>query len=62
LSNNEISILIKKGLIMAVNRRKEVTRPTVYCVRLSVSVTFVQNTAVMSDLEIACKQLFGESL
>ena len=55
MSNNEISILIKKGLLMAVNRRKEVTRPTVYCVRLSVSVTFVQNTAVMSDLEIACK-------
>ena len=40
---------------MAVNRQKEVTRPTAYCVRHSVNVTFAQNTAVMSDLEIACK-------
>jgi len=40
---------------MAVNKTKAVTRPTVYCVRLSVNVTFAQNTAGMSDLEIACK-------
>ena len=29
LSKNEISFLIKKSLMMAVNRRKAVTRPTV---------------------------------
>jgi hypothetical protein len=29
---------------------------------LSVNVTFAQNTAGISHLEIACKQLFGESL
>jgi len=31
-------------------------------VRLSVNVTIAQDTAGMSELEIACKQLFGESL
>jgi len=48
--------------MMAVNKTKAVTRPNVYCVRLSVNITSAQNTSGMSDLEIVCKQLFGESL
>ena len=32
------------------------------CVTLSVNVTIEQDTAGMSHLVIACKQLFGESL
>jgi hypothetical protein len=37
LSNSEISVLIMKGLMMAVNRREEVTRPTVYVLCKAVS-------------------------
>jgi hypothetical protein len=54
--------MIKEGLMMAVNKTKAVSSLTLYSVRLSVSVTFAQNTAGMSQHEIACKQLFGESL
>ena len=54
---------IKKSLMMAVNKQKEITGPNfVYSVRLSVNVMFAQNTAGMMHLEIACKPLFHEIL
>jgi hypothetical protein len=47
---------------MAVNKTKAVTSSTLYSVGLSVNVTFAQNTAGLIHIEIACKQLLGESL
>jgi len=46
--------------MMAVNRRKEVTRPTVYCVRLSVNVTFAQNTAGLVTLRLHVNSHLGK--
>ena len=56
LSNSEISILIMKGLMMAVIRRREVNRPTsMRCEKLLFNITFAHNTTGLSHLEIAYK-------
>jgi len=51
--------MIMKGLLMAVKRRKEVTRPTFVFWK---TVSQCNICTKHSHLQIARKQLFGESL